>query len=217
MEESYIIGLDVSTTTIGICIYNKTCNNINMVSHLTPKVSKSITTKDVLFLKAKQFEEWLDTLSANIVKNTVSIVIEEPLLRSNNVNTVSTLLRFNGMISLYCYQKFGITPNYISSYDARAYGFPELMAIRKFNKKGELLSEKIRQKYIKDDKKVLFGEYPFDIDKKYVIWNKVSEKFPEIEWVYNKKGEMKKESFDASDAVCCVLGYINKTKLEMQD
>ena len=31
----------------------------------------------------------------------------------------------------------------------------------------------------------------------------------EIEWVYNKKGELKKENFDACDSLICALAYVN--------
>jgi hypothetical protein len=54
------------------------------------------------------------------------VIIEEPLISSNNSITVSTLLRFNGMISDCIYNVLGIVPDYISSYDARKYSFPDL-------------------------------------------------------------------------------------------
>ena len=36
--------------------------------------------------------------------------------------------------------------------------------------------------------------------------------FPSIEWLYDKKGELKKENFDACDAYVAVLGYLNMQK-----
>ena len=59
---------------------------------------------------------------------------------------------------------------------------------------------------------VLFGDYPWTIDKKTVIQGNVSELFPDVPWIYNKKGELKKENFDASDAYVACLGYLNKEK-----
>jgi hypothetical protein len=41
---------------------------------------------------------------------------------------------------------------------------------------------------------------------------KVAELFPDIEWVYDKKGELKKENFDASDSYVACLGYLNLKK-----
>jgi hypothetical protein len=118
------------------------------------------------------------------------------------------------MISQSIYEATGIVPKYITSYDARKYGFPELMAIRKFNKKGEVYSiDKIR-KALKKNELVLWGGYSWDCQKKLILWNKISEMFPNIQWEYNKKGELKTENFDASDSFVCVLGYINKEKYE---
>ena len=99
------------------------------------------------------------------------VVIEEPLLSSNNVNTVATLLRFNGMISEAIYRIIGVVPNFISSYDARMYSFPELVSIRKYNKKGEEYPIEHIDDAIKKDNIVLFGAYPFDVDKKTVMMN----------------------------------------------
>jgi hypothetical protein len=41
---------------------------------------------------------------------------------------------------------------------------------------------------------------------------RVSEIFPDIEWIYDKKGELKKQNFDAVDAYVAVLGYVNKNR-----
>jgi len=35
---------------------------------------------------------------------------------------------------------------------------------------------------------------------------------PEINWLYDKNGKLKKENFDISDGVTCVIGYINMLK-----
>ena len=43
-----------------------------------------------------------------------------------------------------------------------------------------------------------------------MLWNKICERYPDIEWVYNKNNELKNENFDASDSLVCVMGYINK-------
>jgi hypothetical protein len=132
-------------------------------------------------------------------------------LSSNNVNTVATLLRFNGMISDSIYRILGVVPNFISSYDARTYSFPELVSLRKYNKKGVEYSPKHIEKAIKDNSIVLFGSYPFDIDKKSVMMNMVNEMYKDdkIEWVLNKKNEIAKENYDACDALICTLAYIN--------
>ena len=36
--------------------------------------------------------------------------------------------------------------------------------------------------------------------------------FPDIEWLYNKNGELKKENFDACDSYVAFLGFLNKKR-----
>ena len=140
------------------------------------------------------------------------VIIEEPLLSSNNKYTVSTLLRFNGMISESCYEVLGVVPEYISSYDARQYSFPILMDVRKYGKNSEEYPKSKILKSLKDGKISLFGNYPWDVEKKHVLHGMVSEIFPDIQWVYDKKGELKKENFDSSDAYVATLGFLNKER-----
>ena len=210
-KEIYL-GLDVSTACIGISIIvndGSDYGKIIELTHISPKVSSKIKGIEQLFLKKKIFEEFLIKYKDFGIDH---VVIEEPLLRSNNVNTVSTLLRFNGMVSDCVYNILGIVPHYISSYDAREYSFPELMSIRKYGKDEKQYEYSKIHKEIKDCKLVLFGGYPWTIDKKTVIQGKVADVFPDIEWLYNKKEELKKENFDACDAYVAVLGFMNKKR-----
>ena len=217
MEENkirIILGIDISTTCLGVSLarYDGKDIEILKISHVKPKVPRKIKGTEALFLKAKQFKEEFIEQYKDV--GLTDIVIEEPLPNSQNNNTVTTLLRFNGMISQSIYEATGIVPKYITSYDARKYGFPELMAIRKFNKNGEAYSiDKIR-KALKKNELVLWGGYSWDCQKKLILWNNISEMFPNIQWQYNKQGELKTENFDAYDSFVCVLGYINKEKYE---
>ena len=208
-----ILGLDISTACIGVCVVKDDGINkpeILHLSHKTPKINRKIKGIEALCLRKQIFEEEFIAHIATAFTIT-DVVIEEPLLSSNNVNTVATLLRFNGMISEAIYRNLGVVPNFISSYDARTYSFPELVSLRKYNKKGVEYSEKHIDKAIKDNSIVLFGSYPFDIDKKSVMMNMVNEIYnsDEIEWILNKKGELAKENYDACDALICTLAYIN--------
>ena len=65
------------------------------------------------------------------------------------------------------------------------------------------------KKSIKDNHVVLFGSYPYDVDKKVVMMNKVNEMYPNIDWITNNKGEIKKENYDACDSLVCALAYVN--------
>ena len=211
-NEKIYLGLDVSTACIGISIIiddGSDYGKIVELTHINPKVSSKIKGIEQLFLKKKIFEDFLIKYKDFGIDE---VIIEEPLLRSNNVNTVSTLLRFNGMISDCVYNVLGVIPEYISSYDARKYSFPDLMAIRKYGKDEKAYPFNKIKKEIKDAKFVLFGSYPWTIDKKTVMQQKVAELFPDIEWLYDKKGDLKKQNFDACDSYIAVLGYINKSK-----
>jgi hypothetical protein len=37
----------------------------------------------------------------------------------------------------------------------------------------------------------------------------VNEVYPDIPWILDKNGELKKENFDACDSLICALAYIN--------
>ena len=213
-KDRIILGIDISTSCLGVSLVKYDGENIEIlkISQVKPKIPKDIKGTEALFLKAKQFKEEFIEKYKNV--GLTDIVIEEPLPNSQNNNTVTTLLRFNGMISQSIYEATGVVPKYITSYDARKFAFPELMAIRKYNKKGETYAADKIKRALKKNELVLFGNYPWDCLKKHILLDKVSELFPDIEWTYNKKGELKTENFDASDSLVCVLGYINKEKYE---
>ena len=207
------LGLDVSTSCIGVCLLyddDSEYGKIIELTHIKPKVSSKI--KDVneqLFIKKKIFEDFIEKYKdIGITK----VIIEEPLIQSNNAVTVSTLLRFNGMVSSSIYDTLNIVPIYISSYDARKYSFPDLMSPRRYHRDDEKYPKDKIMKELKHNKFVLFGEYPWCTDKKTILQQKVSKIFPEIPWIYDKLGELKKENYDAVDAYVACLGEIHKEK-----
>lgn len=219
---SLILGLDISTACIGISvIYDDGVNEplIELISHVSPKIDKSIKGIEALILRKQIFEtdflcrmdEILSTISCPLKKIT-EVVIESPMIYStggSNAATVATLLQFNGILSDAVYRTLHLIPNYITSFDARMCSFPELLSIRKFNKKGEIYPLAHMRKAVKENNLTLFGSYPFDCDKKHIMMNVVSEKYPGIPWLYNKKGELKKENYDSCDALVCALAYSN--------
>ena len=197
----YIMGLDVSTKVSGVALFENKGDHgeLKLLHHVAPKIkSNNLTKIEELCQKVTIFEK--EFLSKYKDFGITRVIIEEPLLRSNNVHTVGTLLRFNGMICRSVYETLGVSPDFISSYDSRAHAFPELMAKRTFTKKGE----PIPQKVIDKNKPVLFGAYPYEVDKKEVIWEKVADLEPKVAWLYDRRGFLKKENFDMSDSfVCC--------------
>ena len=207
------LGLDISTTTIGCALIiddGSQYGKLIELTHISPKVPNKVKGVESLFLKKEIFEnEFIEKYKMLPIEH---VVIESPLLRSNNANTCSTLLMFNGMISECIYRAFGVVPEYISSYEAREYSFPELMTVRKFNKQDEQYTSQKILKDIRNGNFVLFGNYPWTIEKKGVIHGKVSEIFPQVEWLYDKRGELKKENFDSTDAYVALLGFLNKKR-----
>lgn len=205
-----ILGLDVSTKTIGIALFDDD-GKLWELTHVTPSVKPQPKNKlEELFRKVDIFERYL---TKYIELDIDRVVIEEPLLSSNNIFTVATLLRFNGMISKVTEEVLGVIPEFISSNDARRYAFPELVQLRTHDKKGEPYN----QKQLQGKKPVLFGGYDWEIDKKMVIWEKVADLEPQIVWEYTKNNTLKKENFDMTDAYTCVRAILNRDKILQEE
>jgi hypothetical protein len=174
---------------VGFAIFDLTGSNLLELTHFSPKIKPQPEDKiEELLKKADAFKGHLENYR-NVGIQT--IVIEEPLLNSNNIYTVGTLLRYNTLILKNCYDILGILPTFISTYNARKFAFPNLVGK---NDKG---------------KNVLFGGLPKNIDKKHIIWEHVNSLFPEIKWLYDKNGKLKKENYDMADSVATVLGFVN--------
>ena len=192
-ESPKVLGLDVSTRTIGVALFDIKSRELLELTHVspTPKPKEENKIKELL-LKGEIFRtKLLEYKDMGITK----VIIEEPLLNSNNVYTVQTLLRFNTLVTKEIYDVLGVVPDFISTYNSRKFAFPELV---KENDKGKF---------------VLFGGLPKDIDKKQIIWDLIAKKEPQISWQYTRNNTLKKENFDQTDAYCCVLGHMNQEKL----
>jgi hypothetical protein len=201
--------LDVSTKTIGIALFDEN-GKLWELTHITPIIKPKPDNKlEEQFRKVDSFER---LLTRYIELDIDRVIIEEPLLNSNNVYTVATLLRFNGMISKVVEEVLNVIPEFISSNDARRYAFPELVQVRTHNKKGEPYPEKT----LKNKKPVLFGAYDSKVDKKMVIWEKIAQLEPSIVWEYTRNNTLKKENFDMTDAYACVLAVLNRDKIEKE-
>ena len=192
-KEKLILGLDISTACIGISvIYDDGINepNVEIISHVSPKIDKNIKGIEALILRKDIFEKdfllRMNDILSKIncpLKKITDCIIEAPLVYTSagsNAQTVFTLNQFNALLSEGIYKVLGIVPHYISSYDARMISFPELLAVRKFNKKGTLYSLKHIEKALENNHLILFGSYPFDCDKKEIMMNAVCEKYPNI-------------------------------------
>jgi RNase H-fold protein (predicted Holliday junction resolvase) len=192
-ESPKVLGLDVSTKTIGMALFDIQTKNLLELTHISPIPKLKVENKiEELLLKSEIVREKLKTYVGLGITN---VVIEEPLLNSNNVYTVSTLMRFNTLVCREIYDILGVVPEFISTYNSRKFAFPELV---KENDKGKF---------------VLFGGLPKDIDKKNVIWGLVAKKEPQIVWNYTKNNTLKKENYDQTDAYCAALGLMKMKEI----
>jgi hypothetical protein len=190
-----VLGLDISTKTIGWALFDINSEELLELTHISPR-PKKIEVDDSkmkeLLLKSSIFRTKLDEYkNLGIVK----VIIEEPLLNSNNVYTIQTLLRYNTLVCKEIYDVLGIVPEFISTYNSRKFAFPEL------------IKENDKKKF------VLFGGLPKDVDKKQIIWELVAKREPQIQWLYTKNNTLKKENFDQTDAYTCVLGYMKSNEI----
>jgi hypothetical protein len=192
-ESPKVLGLDVSSKTIGWALFDIQSKELLELTHISPvpkpkeenKIKELLLKSEIFRMKLSEYKEM----------GITKVVIETPLMNSNNVYTVQTLLRFNTLILKEIYDVLGVVPDFISTYDSRKFAFPELV---RENDKGKF---------------VLFGGLPKDIDKKHIIWELVAKKEPQITWQYTRNNTLKKENYDQTDAYCCVLGYMKQEKI----
>jgi len=188
-----VLGLDVSTKTIGWALFDMRTQELLELTHVSPRPKIKTENKiEELLSKAEVFKSKLDEYkNLGITK----VVIEEPLLNSNNIYTVQTLLRYNSFVTKNIYDVLGIVPEFISTYNSRKNAFPQLLQV---NDKGKM---------------VLFGGMSKDTDKKHVIWDLVAKREPQITWQYTRNNTLKKENYDQTDAYCAVLGHMKSEKI----
>ena len=188
-----VLGLDISTKTIGWALFDIQSQELLELTHVSPRPKIKTDNKiEELISKSDVFKtKLMDYVNLGITK----VVIEEPLLNSNNIYTVQTLLRYNSFVTKVIWDVLGIVPEFISTYNSRKYAFPHLL---QQNDKGKV---------------VLFGGLPKDIDKKQIIWELVAKREPQITWQYTRNNTLKKENFDQTDAYCAVLGYMKSLKI----
>ena len=188
-----VLGLDVSTKTIGWALFDMRTQELLELTHVSPRPKIKTENKiEELLSKADVFKNKLEEYkNLGITK----VIIEEPLLNSNNIYTVQTLLRYNSFVTKNIYDVLGLVPEFISTYNSRKFAFPQLLQL---NDKGKM---------------VLFGGLPKDIDKKQIIWDLVAKREPQITWQYTRNNTLKKENFDQTDAYCAVLGFMNSEKI----
>ena len=188
-----ILGLDVSTKTIGWALFDIQTKNLLELTHISPVPKPKPENKiEELILKSGIFRK---KLNEYVGLGIEKVIIEEPLLNSNNIYTVGTLMRFNTLICKEVHDVLGVVPEFMSTYNSRKFAFPHLV---QKNDKGKF---------------VLFGGFPKDIDKKVVIWELIAKREPQITWQYTKNNTLKKENYDQTDAYCAALGFMKMKEI----
>ena len=111
---SFILGLDVSTACTGWCI-------LHSDGRLVDLGGIGLSKHSGVYAKSKLVS---DVLNALLLKYEISTVYIEENLQSfrrgfSSAQTLSTLARFNGMVSLLCYQVFDREPIHLNVNAAR--------------------------------------------------------------------------------------------------
>lgn len=118
LESDYILGLDVSTSTIGLCVI-KIIDSEFQIVHIDKIDFKKCNN---LWEKADKVNHELKAI-LNKTPGNYKVFLEEPLMGfrpgMSSAATITTLMRFNGIVSYISRDIFKIDPEYISSSHAR--------------------------------------------------------------------------------------------------
>lgn len=117
-----VLGLDVSSSIIGVSVVDENTKEIHLVEFINLKKEKD------LLLKALLFKDYAAENLMNI--GITSIAIEEPLVMYqpgfSRAQILSKLSMFNGMVSTMCLMIFDIKPVYYNVNTARKTALPGL-------------------------------------------------------------------------------------------
>ena len=109
-----ILGLDVSTSIVGVCILEN--DKIIYTDYVDLRKTGSF------FEKARKVETTLKEVKEKY--DVKHIFIEQALMffrrGGSTAKTMSILQRFNGIISWMCYNIYDMEPNYVSPISARS-------------------------------------------------------------------------------------------------
>lgn len=174
-----ILGLDVSTSCTGVCVVESTVTPDDNGSHIIILEAIEFKGCKTLWEKADVVHAYLSSLRCNGrlkgCTDSVRIVLEEPLMGfrpgMSSAQTISTLMRFNGIVSYIARNTFNCEPEYIGSAHAR-----------------KLCGIKLQRTAIGGPQKEQVFAHMQTNDLKYVVWP------------LKKSGKMVDWSRDACDA-----------------
>jgi len=105
-----ILGLDISTTCVGIAIVDES-------ESIVVSEAVKLSSKDSLEKRAFQIQQRIADLADQY--NIERVFVEAPLISSVNQKTVALLQRFHGMVSYGVFDLLGKEPALIGSSTAR--------------------------------------------------------------------------------------------------
>jgi hypothetical protein len=196
MEPKYILSLDVSTSTLGISLFEDMGDHgrLAILTHFEPKINPEPPTQ------LERLKEKADLCVQKISQdfseyNISSIIVEKPLLNSISQKVAKLLEIFNEYFTKQLSTKMNVKVDFITVDDARRYGLPELLG-----KNGKMMSD--------------FPKKIADLGKnewsKFLIMYLVSQRYPKIKWLLNSTLKVNKKNFDRADSVVAGLGYMIK-------
>lgn len=179
---SLVLGLDVSTSVTGVCVIDPGMPLDNQGSHILYLDRIDFKKCKTLWEKADLVVSELDLLSKKLQGN-YCVALEEPLMGfrtgMSSAATITTLMRFNGIVSYISREIFKVDPNYIASSSAR-----KLCGIKM--QKTSIAGMSGKEQVFK---------YMSENDLKHV------------KWPAKKNGESVDWSRDATDAYVVARGY----------
>ncbi len=109
-----ILGLDISTSVVGVCILNKK-SELLLLNYINLEKEKSI------FDKASKFKLELEKLTSKFEVKKIGIEENLQAFRPglSSAKTIVTLARFNGICSYISQEVLNLTPEFINVNSAR--------------------------------------------------------------------------------------------------
>lgn len=170
-----ILGLDISTSITGATVIDDSGEVI---------LNESVDTRKYksFFLKAEKMKSFLTSVSKKYSINEVYIEQSLQSFRSgfSSAKTLSTLSRFNGVVSWICYSLWSVEPEYLAATSAR-----KLCGIKV--SKGQK-AKPVVLKFVVDNEPTFVLEYTRNGNPKPDAYDKADS------WVIAKAGYYKKTS-----------------------
>ena len=118
-----ILGLDVSTSITGVCVVNSEIEPDDKGSHIVLLEYIDFKKCNTLWEKADRVKTTLASYISKLGETPQIFALEEPLLGfqkgMSSAATITTLMRFNGIVSYIGRSLFTVDPTYISASHAR--------------------------------------------------------------------------------------------------